>query len=241
MQQVHFRFASSFSLTLFSMSNSNNVRAFSKIQVHGQWRGQLRRIPRNYLLLLYAEVFKTLAFTQFSSAICEPVYARHWCFDTLDVIAIILCICQAFEKFLYDSMALSTKLDEIRRRLLQDDYATDTSSIREQIHQNNHIKKWIVKAPIEILEEESNRVLDVIRDSCHCDNDDELSSEGLNALHQVRSMMETLFNQRTTLKELWQGRRDRLEKCLQFNIFKQDAETVCALLVIFTAFKTLRT
>lgn len=132
----------------------------------------------------------------------------------------------AFEKFLYDSMALSTKLDEIRRRLLQDDYATDTSSIREQIHQNNHIKKWIVKAPIEILEEESNRVLDVIRDSCHCDNDDELSSEGLNALHQVRSMMETLFNQRTTLKELWQGRRDRLEKCLQFNIFKQDAETM---------------
>ena len=123
-------------------------------------------------------------------------------------------------------MALSTKLDEIRRRLLQDDYAEDTAAIREQIHQNNHVKKWIVKAPIEILEEESFRVIDIIRESCNCDNDDKLSSEGRNAVHQVRSMMETLFNQRTTLKELWQGRKDHLEKCLQFNIFKQDAETV---------------
>lgn len=109
---------------------------------------------------------------------------------------------------------------------MQDDYAEDTAAIREQIHQNNHIKKWIVKAPIEILEEESFRVLDIIRESCNCENDDELSSEGRNAVHQVRSMMETLFNQRTTLKELWQGRKDHLEKCLQFNIFKQDAETV---------------
>lgn len=123
-------------------------------------------------------------------------------------------------------MALSTKLDEIRRRLLQEDYAKETAGIREQIQQNNHIKKWIVKAPIEVLEEESNKVIDIIKDSCNCENENDLSSEGRNAVHQARSMMETLFNQRTTLKELWQGRRDRLEKCLQFNIFKQDAETV---------------
>ena len=123
-------------------------------------------------------------------------------------------------------MALSSKLDEIRRRLLQEDYAKDTTGIREQIHQNNHIKKWIVKAPIEILEEECTKVIDIIKESCNCEREDELSSEGRNAVHQARSMMETLFNQRTTLKDLWHGRRDRLEKYLQFNIFKQDAETV---------------
>lgn len=123
-------------------------------------------------------------------------------------------------------MALSTKLDEIRRRLLQEDYAKEATGIREQIHQNNHIKKWIVKAPIKILEEESTKVIEIIKEYSNCENEDELSSESRNAVHQVHSMMETLFNQRATLKELWQGRRDRLEKCLQFNIFKQDAETV---------------
>ena len=135
---------------------------------------------------------------------------------------------QAFEKFLFESMALSTKLDEIRRRLLQEDFAMDVAGIREQIQQNNHVKKWIVKAPIEILEEEACKVIKIIKDSCNCDREDELNDEGRNAVHQARSMMETLFSQRATLKQLWQGRKIRLEQCLQFNIFKQDAEKVCS-------------
>ena len=133
---------------------------------------------------------------------------------------------QAFEKFLFESMALSTKLDEIRRRLLQEDYALDAEGIREQMKQNHHVKKWIVKAPIEILDDECSKVVQIIKDSCNCQDEDNLSDEGRNAVHQARSMMETLFNQRATLKELWQGRKIRLEQCLQFNIFKQDAETV---------------
>ncbi len=102
----------------------------------------------------------------------------------------------------------------------------DVTGIREQIQHNYHVKKWIVKAPIEILEEESCKVVKIIKDSCNCDNEEDLSDEGRNAVHQARSMMETLINQRTTLKELWQGRKIRLEQCLQFNIFKQDAEKV---------------
>eukprot|EP00794_Sanderia_malayensis_P017296 gene17296-19027_t len=134
----------------------------------------------------------------------------------------------AFEKFLFESMALSTKLDDIRRRLLQEDFAIDVTGIREQIKQNQHVKKWIVKAPIEILEEESFKVVKIIKDSCNCENEADLSDEGRNAVHQARSMMETLFNQRATLKELWQGRKTRLDQCLQFNIFKQDAEKMLA-------------
>ncbi|XP_065051810.1 triple functional domain protein-like isoform X2 [Rhopilema esculentum] len=134
----------------------------------------------------------------------------------------------AFEKFLFESMALSTKLDDIRRRLLQEDFAPDANGIREQIQQNNHVKKWIVKAPIEILEEEANKVIAIIKESCNCVTEEELSDEGRNAVHQARSMMETLFLQRATLKELWQVRKGRLEQCLQFNVFKQDAETMLA-------------
>ena len=136
-------------------------------------------------------------------------------------------------------MSLSTKLDEIRRGLLQEDFATDVIGIRDQLHHHQHVKKWIVKAPIEILDDESKKVIKVIKDSCGIQKEDELNDECRNAIHQVRSMMDTLLGQRDTLKELWQSRKGRLEQCFQFNIFKQDAEKVCFVYYLKHCFSTL--
>ncbi|XP_057304422.1 triple functional domain protein-like isoform X4 [Hydractinia symbiolongicarpus] len=133
-------------------------------------------------------------------------------------------IFDAFEKFLFESMALSSKLDDIKRSLLQDDFAVTVDGVREQLHHHQHVRKWIVKAPIEILAEEANRVVNIIKSSCECPTEEELKDEYKNSMHQVRSMIGTLTDQRTFLKELWISRKGQLEQRFQFNVFKQDAE-----------------
>ena len=83
-------------------------------------------------------------------------------------------------------MALSSKLEEIKRSLLQDDFTATPEEVREQLQHHQHVKKWIVKAPIEILAEEANKVVVIIKESCHCDNEEELKDEYRNSMCQVR-------------------------------------------------------
>lgn len=84
-------------------------------------------------------------------------------------------------------MALSSKLEDIKRSLLQDDFAVTVEGVREQLHHHQHVRKWIVKAPIELLENEAEKVIHVIKTSCDCDSEDELKDEYKNSMIQVCS------------------------------------------------------
>lgn len=85
-------------------------------------------------------------------------------------------------------MALSSKLEDIKRSLLQDDFAVTVEGVREQLHHHQHVRKWIVKAPIELLDNEAEKVINVIKTSCDCDSEDELKDEYKNSMIQVRSI-----------------------------------------------------
>lgn len=82
-------------------------------------------------------------------------------------------------------MALSSKLDEIKRSLLQDDFAITVDGVREQLHHHQHVRKWIVKAPIELLENEAEKVINIIKTSCDCDSEEDLKDEYRNSMGQV--------------------------------------------------------
>ena len=82
-------------------------------------------------------------------------------------------------------MALSSKLDEIKRSLLQDDIAITVDGVREQLQHHQHVRKWIIKAPIEILAEEAKKVINTIKSSCDCQSEDDLKDEYKNSMHQV--------------------------------------------------------
>ena len=82
-------------------------------------------------------------------------------------------------------MALSTKLEEIKRSLLQDDFAVTVDGVREQLHHHQHVRKWIVKAPIELLDDQANKVINIIKTSCQCENEAELKDEYKNSMSQV--------------------------------------------------------
>lgn len=82
-------------------------------------------------------------------------------------------------------MALSSKLDDIKRSLLQDDFAITVEGVREQLHHHQHVRKWIVKAPIELLEAEAEKVINIIKTSCDCDSEEDLKDEYRNSMGQV--------------------------------------------------------
>ena len=82
-------------------------------------------------------------------------------------------------------MALSSKLDDIKRSLLQDDFAITVDGVREQLQHHQHVRKWIVKAPIEILDVEANKVITIIKNSCKCETEEDLKDEYKNSMHQV--------------------------------------------------------
>ena len=84
-------------------------------------------------------------------------------------------------------MALSSKLEDIKRSLLQDDFAVTVEGVREQLHHHQHVRKWIVKAPIELLENEAEKVITIIKNSCDCQSEEELKDEYKNSMIQVRA------------------------------------------------------
>ena len=91
-------------------------------------------------------------------------------------------------------MALSSKLDEIKRSLLQDDIAITVDGVREQLQHHQHVRKWIIKAPIEILAEEAKKVINTIKSSCDCQSEDDLKDEYKNSMHQVNIDILILVN-----------------------------------------------
>uniref|UniRef100_T2MII8 Triple functional domain protein n=1 Tax=Hydra vulgaris TaxID=6087 RepID=T2MII8_HYDVU len=130
----------------------------------------------------------------------------------------------AFEKFLFETYALSSKLDDIRRSLLQDDYALTVDGVREQIQHHQYVRKWIEKAPVGLLAEEGNNVIQIIKNSCKCQNENEMKDEYRDAVTKVHTVLGELKDKIVLLKDLWINRRTQLEQRFQFNLFKQDAE-----------------
>ena len=90
-------------------------------------------------------------------------------------------------------MALSSKLDDIKRSLLQDDFAITVDGVREQLQHHQHVRKWIVKAPIEILADEATKVINVIKNSCDCQAEEELKDEYKNSMCQVLFLIHELL------------------------------------------------
>ncbi|XP_065656254.1 triple functional domain protein isoform X8 [Hydra vulgaris] len=130
----------------------------------------------------------------------------------------------AFEKFLFETYALSSKLDDIKRSLLQDDYALTVDGVRDQIQHHQYVRKWIEKAPVGLLAEEGNNVIQVIKNSCKCQNESEMKDEYRDAVIKVHTVLGELKDKIVLLKDLWINRRTQLEQRFQFNLFKQDAE-----------------
>lgn len=138
------------------------------------------------------------------------------------------------EKFLFEATALLSKLEEIQEGLSKEDFSDKIDGLKEQIKENHHLKKWIVKAPVEVLQEEGDRILNNIKNPTNGHLVEGFTSEDFKkAEQQVKNLIEGLILKRQKLRELWNLRKHKLDQCLQYRIFHQDAEKVSNLYACF--------
>ena len=148
--------------------------------------------------------------------------------EILDVVyEVIFHFFQALEKFLYEAMSLLSKLEEIQEGLSKNEIAETLDGLKDQIKKNQHVKKWIVKAPVEVLQQEGDKILDFIRNPGNGEASEGFSTEDFkSAEQQVKGLIENLHGKRQKLRELWNIRKMQLDQSFQYRLFEQDAEKV---------------
>ena len=140
---------------------------------------------------------------------------------------ISLFLLQALEKFLYEASSLLAKLEEIQDGLAQEDFADTLDGLKNQIKHNQHVKKWIIKAPVEVLQEEGEKIRNTIKSPSYGDDGDSLTEEDAKKGElQISELVEGLHSKRQKLRELWNLRKLKLDQCFQYRVFQQDAEKV---------------
>ncbi|XP_020600716.1 triple functional domain protein-like isoform X7 [Orbicella faveolata] len=131
----------------------------------------------------------------------------------------------ALEKFLYEASSLLAKLEEIQDGLAREDFADTLDGLKDQIKHNQHVKKWIIKAPVEVLQEEGEKIRNTIKNPSHRDDGDSLTEEDVKKGElQINELVEGLHSKRQKLRELWNLRKLKLDQCFQYRVFQQDAE-----------------
>ena len=149
-------------------------------------------------------------------------------FRTLDdVCKMSLFLFQALEKFLYEASSLLAKLEEIQDGLDREDFADTLEGLKDQIKHNQHVKKWIIKAPVEVLQEEGEKIRSTINNPSYGEEADSLTVEDVKKAElQINALVEGLHTKRQKLRELWNVRKLKLDQCFQYRVFQQDAEKV---------------
>lgn len=149
----------------------------------------------------------------------------HVQYYTCDSFRSLLFNSQALEKFNFEAMSLLTKLEEIHEGLIHQDFADNLVALREQVKHNQHVRKWIIKAPIETLEEEGSRLLEWIAEN-KLKHADVASEDWKVTGARIKNILENLHGKRQKLKDSWHIRKKRLDQCIQYHLFNLDAEKV---------------
>ena len=146
-------------------------------------------------------------------------------FDNMYKVSLFLF--QALEKFLYEASSLLAKLEEIQDGLDKEDFSDTLEGLKDQIKHNQHVKKWIIKAPVELLQEEGEKIRNTIKNPSYEDSEDSLTEDDVKKAElQIQELVEGLHTKRQKLRELWNLRKMRLDQCFQYRVFQQDAEKV---------------
>uniref|UniRef100_A0A3B3XN93 Uncharacterized protein n=1 Tax=Poecilia mexicana TaxID=48701 RepID=A0A3B3XN93_9TELE len=117
----------------------------------------------------------------------------------------------AFEEFSGHATQMLTRLEEMQETVSRKDFPQDLEGARRMIEEHAALKKKIIKAPIEELDTEGQRLLQRIQ-----------SSEGL--VPRITQLLDKLHSTRQHLHQAWHVRKLQLDQCFQLRLFEQDAE-----------------
>ena len=137
----------------------------------------------------------------------------------------------AFEDFTGNASHMLARLEEMQELLGRKDFPQDLDGARRMIEEHSGLKKKVIKAPIEELDAEGQKLLQRIQSSEGYSNRNASSSPNADTqslVPKVSGLLDKLHSTRQHLHQMWHVRKLQLDQCFQLRLFEQDAEKVRA-------------
>ncbi|KAM9102616.1 triple functional domain protein isoform 5-T5 [Sarcophilus harrisii] len=132
----------------------------------------------------------------------------------------------AFEDYISNATHMLSRLEELQDILAKKELPQDLEGARNMIEEHSQLKKKVIKAPIEDLDLEGQKLLQRIQssDSFPKKNSGSGNADLQNLLPKVSTMLDRLHSTRQHLHQMWHVRKLKLDQCFQLRLFEQDAE-----------------
>ncbi|XP_048850160.1 triple functional domain protein isoform X5 [Brienomyrus brachyistius] len=131
----------------------------------------------------------------------------------------------AFEEFTSNASRMLGRLEELQETLSKKDFPQELEGARRMIEEHSSLKKKVIKAPIEELDAEGQRLLQCIQSSASSHagaGSANADTQGL--VPKITALLDKLHSTRQHLHQLWHVRKLQLDQCFQLRLFEQDAE-----------------
>uniref|UniRef100_A0A672S9B4 non-specific serine/threonine protein kinase n=1 Tax=Sinocyclocheilus grahami TaxID=75366 RepID=A0A672S9B4_SINGR len=132
----------------------------------------------------------------------------------------------ALEEFLASAIHLLSRLEDLQEMLAKKEFPVDVEGSRRLIDEHTQLKKKVMKAPVEELDHEGQRLLQCIRSSDGFSGRNCISGSAdfQSVVPKIASLLDKLHSTRQLLHQMWHLRKLKLDQCFQLRLFEQDAE-----------------
>ncbi|KAM9850558.1 kalirin isoform 2-T2 [Aulostomus maculatus] len=132
----------------------------------------------------------------------------------------------SLEEFMSNAVHLLSRLEDLQELLSKKEFPADVEGSRRLIEEHTQLKKKVLKAPVEELDREGQRLLQCIRSSDGFSGRNCISGSAdfQSLVPKVASLLDKLHSTRQHLHQMWHVRKVKLDQCFQLRLFEQDAE-----------------
>ncbi|XP_069388513.1 kalirin isoform X3 [Paralichthys olivaceus] len=132
----------------------------------------------------------------------------------------------SLEEFMSSAVHLLSRLEDLQELLSKKEFPADVEGSRRMIDEHTQLKKKVLKAPVEELDREGQRLLQCIRSSDGFSGRNCISGSAdfQSLVPKVASLLDKLHSTRQHLHQMWHVRKLKLDQCFQLRLFEQDAE-----------------
>ncbi|TKS67661.1 Kalirin [Collichthys lucidus] len=132
----------------------------------------------------------------------------------------------SLEEFMSNAVHLLSRLEDLQELQSKKEFPADVEGSRRLIDEHTQLKKKVLKAPVEELDREGQRLLQCIRSSDGFSGRNCISGSAdfQSLVPKVASLLDKLHSTRQHLHQMWHVRKLKLDQCFQLRLFEQDAE-----------------
>uniref|UniRef100_A0AAY4EB72 non-specific serine/threonine protein kinase n=1 Tax=Denticeps clupeoides TaxID=299321 RepID=A0AAY4EB72_9TELE len=132
----------------------------------------------------------------------------------------------SLEEFMGSAVHLLSRLEDLQELLAKKEFPVDVEGSRRLIDEHTQLKKKVMKAPVEELDREGQRLLQCIRSSDGFSGRNCISGSAdfQSVVPKIASLLDKLHSTRQHLHQMWHVRKLKLDQCFQLRLFEQDAE-----------------